>query len=64
MTVLVESPLAARRLGAGLSRRELALRANCSETTIKLVEQNWQGATEPTLHRIALALGMQPSEIY
>lgn len=62
--MLVESPLATRRLEAGLSRRELAARANCSETTVKLVEQYWQGATEDTLRRIAAAIGMHPSDMY
>jgi transcriptional regulator with XRE-family HTH domain len=63
MAVIAESPLAARRLEIGLSRRELALRANCSPSTVKLVEQGWRGATDETVRRITLALGLLPSEL-
>jgi transcriptional regulator with XRE-family HTH domain len=61
MSVLAESPLAIRRLEAGLTRRELAARANVSEATIKFAERG--GISEETLRRIARVLDMPASDL-
>lgn len=56
-------PIRERRLAAGLSQEKLARSADCSISTIRLVEQGWTGASEAMLGRIARALKCDPSEL-
>jgi ribosome-binding protein aMBF1 (putative translation factor) len=51
----------AARLHAGLSQRELAARMGTSQAAIARLEAGGVGATVTTLHRAAVALGMELS---
>lgn len=49
----------AEREAAGLSQRELAARMGTSQAAVARLEAGGVGATLTTLHRVAIALGMQ-----
>ena len=59
LAVDVGERVRAAREGAGLSQRELAARMGTSQAAIARLEAGGVGATLTTLHRVAVAVGME-----
>jgi transcriptional regulator with XRE-family HTH domain len=53
------NPIRERRLRSGLTQQELATRAGCAYSTIRIIEQGWNAYSPDLASRIARALGCE-----
>jgi transcriptional regulator with XRE-family HTH domain len=55
--------LAAHRRRKALTQRQLGERASVAHTTVQLLESGARGGYPQTIHKLAIALGVEPEDL-